>query len=113
MPRSDEFSAILDHEVPHRTEFVRGKIGGLSERDGFQPELSEGAVAPHVNVRGFVAFVTEEEEAVRTDAKDRRQSPLTISSSAASAASPLQRVVRRRFRLRFEISRVPHEAPVS
>jgi hypothetical protein len=61
-------------------------VGGLSERDGLEPEFSERAIALHVNVRRLVAFVTEEEEPVRTDAKDRRQSPLTISSSAASAS---------------------------
>ena len=77
---------MLDHEVADRAEFVRREVRRLSERDGLEPELRERAVALHVNVRRLVVFITEEEEPVRTYAKDGRHSPLTISSSAASAS---------------------------
>ena len=85
---------MLDDEALHLPEFVRREIRGLNERDRLEPEFRERAIALYVDVGWFVAFVTEEEEAIRTDAKDGRQSPLTISTSAASVASPLQRAVR-------------------
>lgn len=84
MPRSDQFSAILDYVIPHDAEFMRWKVRRLSEHNRLEPELSEGAIALHVNVRRLVAFVTEEEEPVRTDAQNRRQSPLMGGASAAS-----------------------------
>jgi hypothetical protein len=74
---------MLDDEALYLTEFVCRKVRGLSERDGLEPEFRERAIALNVDVSWFVAFVTEKEEAVRTDAKDGRHSPLTISSSAA------------------------------
>ena len=77
---------MLDHESLHLSELMRGDIRGLSERDGLEPEFRERAIALNMDVRWLVAFVTEKEEAVRTDAKDGRHSPLTISRSAASAS---------------------------
>ena len=85
---------MLNHEVADRAEFVCREVRRLSERDGLEPELRERVVALYVNVRGLVVFIAEEEEPVRAYAKDGRHSPLTISSSAASVASSLQRVVR-------------------
>lgn len=57
---------MLDDEVADRAEFVRREVRRLSERDGLEPELRERAIALHVNVRGFVVFIAEEEEPVRT-----------------------------------------------
>jgi hypothetical protein len=59
---------ILDHVIPDSAEFMRGEVRRLSERNRLEPELSEGAIALHVNVRRLVAFVTEEEEAIRANA---------------------------------------------
>ena len=74
---------MLGHVILHRAELMSREVRRVNERDGLEPELRERAVALNVNVRRFVAFVTEEEEPVRTDTKNCRQSPLTISSSAA------------------------------
>lgn len=100
---------ILDHETAQRAELVRREVR-FGERHWLGPELRERAVAAHVNVRGLVVFVTEEEEPVRAYAKDCRHGQLTISSSAPSA-SPLQRVVREP-RLRETVERARRTALV-
>ena len=77
---------MLDHEAAKGSELVRREVRGFSERNRLEPEFRERAVPAHVNMRGLVVLVTEEEETVRTYAKDCRHSQLTISSSAASAS---------------------------
>jgi hypothetical protein len=64
---------MLGYVILHRAELVSWEVRGVGERDRLEPELRERAVALNVDVRRFVAFVTEEEEPVGTDAKDRRQ----------------------------------------
>ena len=71
---------MLDDEALNAPEFMRWETRGLSERDRLEPELREGAIALDMDVSRLVAFVTEKEEAVRTDAKDGRQSPLTYQA---------------------------------
>jgi hypothetical protein len=70
MPRSDQFTVILDHEIANLTALVCREVRRPSERHGFEPEVGERPVALDVNVSAFAVFITEVEEPVRAYAKD-------------------------------------------
>ncbi len=78
---------ILDNEAADRAQLVGREIRGFREGYMLEPELRERAVSADVNMSGFVAFVTEEEEPVRTHAKNCRHSESTILLGVASGES--------------------------
>src|SRR5258706_14408666 len=73
MPYLQKTEPVVHEDGFYLPELVRGKVGGIREREGLEPELSELAIAPNMNMRRLVTLVAVEEEAVRADTKDGGQ----------------------------------------
>jgi hypothetical protein len=72
IPGLEKGSAVLYDEIGHVGQLVRVEVGRAGQSNWLEPELGKKVIAASMDMRRLVSFVTEKEEAVRSDAENGR-----------------------------------------
>jgi hypothetical protein len=67
MPLLQENLFVICYEPREFTQLMRCEAYRGRQCNGLEPELGEGAITLHMDVRGLTPFITEKEEPIRAD----------------------------------------------
>jgi hypothetical protein len=67
MPSLQENLLVLRYEPHELTQLMRCEAHRGRQCDRLEPELGEGAITLHMDVRGLTPFIAEQEEPIRAD----------------------------------------------
>jgi hypothetical protein len=67
MPSLQERLLVIRYEPHELTQLMRCETSRGRQCDRLEPELREGAITLHMDVRGLTPFIAEKEEPIRAD----------------------------------------------